>query len=88
MANPFPIKICPKVIESKVQDHIGLCAPVWINKNRVCNAVDGGVTGFFKSVTRILPGVYITTGEEFHGMIHERKCNVTKDWKYYVQSAD
>lgn len=45
--------------------------PVWLNKNKVHNRIDGGVTGFFREFERIMPGVYLLKGEEYHGMITE-----------------
>ena len=60
------------VYQSKVPGYEGPCKPTWINKNQVCNYLDGGVTGFFKLVTRFphIP-VWVKTGKEFHGIIRE-----------------
>lgn len=59
-----------KALMSKVPNHIGYCKPTWLNRNQVCNRLDGGISGFFKNVHSVwwwpLPVRY---GEEFHGII-------------------
>lgn len=63
------IKIFPKTYDSFVPNHETMCVAVWLNRNQICNRLDGGVTGFFKAAERIFPGVYITKGKEFHGIL-------------------
>lgn len=53
-------KLFGHIYQSEVPDHIGECYPVWVNRNQVCNRLDGGVTGFFK---------LLTGGEQFHGIV-------------------
>jgi len=57
-----------KGIISIVPGYYGYCKPTWLNKNRFYNMADGGVSGYFKKVTKKF-GVYWKTGKEFHGII-------------------
>jgi len=59
-----------KTLDSVVEGHKGICTPLWLNDNQVCNKIDGGVTGFFKLIKKHL-GISLKTGDEFHGIIHE-----------------
>lgn len=52
---------------SKVKGHEGLCKATWINRNQVCQRLDG-FTGFFKLVKKRF-GFYVKYGEEFHGIV-------------------
>jgi hypothetical protein len=64
---------------SKVPGHEGLCKPTWLNTNEVYNRLDGGVTGFFKTVKRRLLVFYFRTGKEFHGIIKNGNVYSTAD---------
>ncbi len=56
------------LFRSRVPDHIGACAPTWLNTNAVYNMLDKGISGFFRPVARGSLGLH-KTGEEFHGVI-------------------
>lgn len=56
-------------LTSNVPEHQGPCVPTWLNRNQVCQRMDGGVSGFFKRV-RLWHGIPLCKqGEEFHGII-------------------
>lgn len=57
-----------KNLHSNVPHHIGPCRPTWVNRNQVCNMIDGGVSGFFKLV-RLRYGMWWRYGPEFHGIV-------------------
>jgi hypothetical protein len=58
------------ILESRVPGHEGECAPTWLNRNSICNRIDGGVSGFFRSIVR---GRWFKrlVGREFHGLIRD-----------------
>ncbi len=64
------------MLYSVVPNHEGKCRPTWINRNQVCNMLDGGVTGFFKLVQRRF-GFWWRVGPEFHGIISGGKVRST-----------
>ena len=88
MVSLFPIKLAWSVIDSEVPGHYGWCAPVWVNRNILYNRLSGGTTGFFKNVKCIFPGVYITYGEDFHGLIKYRPISIWMDAEKIVVPAD
>lgn len=63
---------------SKVEGYKGPCRPTWINKNQVCNRLDGGFTGFFKLVKKRF-GLHFKTGEQFHGIVKDGKTVETTE---------
>lgn len=75
------------MLTSKVKGHEGLCKPIWVNHNQVCNKFDNGVTGFFKLVKKRF-GFYLKTGEEFHGIVRSNNIDFSKENNLIVESTN
>lgn len=58
-----------RIFVSEVPGFAGECRASWINRNVVCNRIDRGVTGFFRSIKRGWFGIPWRVGPEFHGII-------------------
>jgi len=57
------------IFYSEVKGHEGPCKASWLNKNQIANRMDGGVTGFFRTVRRNRFGFWRRFGPQFHGII-------------------
>jgi hypothetical protein len=55
-------------VHSTVPKFEGPAVAVWLNPNRLDHRLDGGVTGFFRCVKKIV-GVWWVVGPEFHGIV-------------------
>lgn len=62
-----------RYLTSKVEGFEGPCLPTWINRNQVCVRLDGGVSGFFKRVHLLWGFPLCRYGEEFHGIVRDRR---------------
>ena len=67
------------MLTSCVRGHEGDCKPVWLNRNQLCNRLDGGVTGFFRRVERLTwwPHFAVKVGPEFHGIVRNGVVRTT-----------
>ena len=65
------------ILKSRVKGFEGECRHTWLNKNQIYNRLDGGITGFFKSVKYFL-GFPFKVGKPFHGIIIGNEVHTTE----------
>lgn len=74
----FDLRFSLHTITSAVPKHKGECLFTWKNKNQIDNRLDGGISGFFRSVEpTFIPCVHKMKGEEFHGIVLWNSRRVT-----------
>ena len=70
-----------KTLNSVVPGHEGECTPTWVNRYKILNRMDDGVSGFFKrvNVDTILGFTFkFRYGNEFHGVIRNGEVHEPK----------